>query len=106
MLLKALHKEGLWTDVPIGKDHGLPPFNAELRQAIYAFLARTPSFLLTVPLEDLLGEVETPNIPGASHRDYPVWKMKAGPKDSWLHEWRNSPDIAALAKTINQERNQ
>lgn len=104
MLLKALQKEGLWADVPIRKHKGFPPFNAELLQAIYAFLARTPSFLLAVPLEDLLGDVETPNIPGASHHDYPVWRIKAGPKGSWLHEWRNSPDIAALAKVITRER--
>ena len=31
---------------------------------VYAYLARTPSRLLIIPLEDLLGEVETPNFPG------------------------------------------
>ncbi|MEO8328289.1 MAG: hypothetical protein ABI618_20785, partial [Nitrospirota bacterium] len=66
--------------------------------------AKTPSFLLAVSLEDLLGDTDTPNIPGAPARDYPVWRMKAGPQGSGLHEWRDSPDIANLVKVINRER--
>jgi 4-alpha-glucanotransferase len=104
LLLQALRKEGLLAGGNPGSPQGLPPFDPELQQAVYAYLARTPSFLLAVSLEDLLGDADTPNIPGAPSHDYPVWRMKAGSKGSGLHEWRNSPDIANLVKVINRER--
>ncbi|MDH4194417.1 MAG: 4-alpha-glucanotransferase [Nitrospirota bacterium] len=102
-LLQALRKEGLLTD-DTGKPNTMLSFNSELQQAVYAYLARTPSYLLAVSLEDLLGDIDTPNIPGASPCDYPVWRMKAGPQGSYFHEWRASPDIAKLVRVINRER--
>lgn len=103
-LLQALRKEGLLPSVHSGQSHAMPSFDSALQQAVYAYLARTPSFLLAVSLEDLLGDAETPNIPGASPRDYPVWRMKAGSQGSCFHEWRDSPDLATLVKVINRER--
>jgi len=103
-LLQALHKEGLLTGVHSRAQNSLPTFSSELRQAVYAYLSRTPSFLLAVSLEDLLGDTDTPNIPGASFHDYPVWRMKAGPQGSYFHEWRASPEIAKLVRVINRER--
>jgi 4-alpha-glucanotransferase len=103
-LLQALRKEGLWTGPHSGTSQALPLFTSELQQAVYAYLARTPSFLLAISLEDLLGDADTPNIPGAPSRAYPVWRMKAGAQGSDLHEWRDSPDIAKLVTVINHER--
>ena len=103
-LLQALRKEGLLTDAYTGKPNTMRSFDSELQQAVYAYLARTPSYLLAVSLEDLLGDIDTPNIPGASPCDYPVWRMKAGPQGSYFHEWRASPDIAKLVRVINRER--
>lgn len=104
LLLQALRKEGLLAGADSGQLQGIPPFGPELQQAVYAYLARTPSFLLAVSLEDLLGDADTPNIPGAPSHDYPVWRMKAGSQGSDLHEWRDSPDIAKLVTVINRER--
>ena len=50
----------------------------QLCRAIYAFLARAPSRLLIVPLEDVLGELETPNFPGLPVQAYPSWRLKMG----------------------------
>ena len=44
-------------------------------EAIYRFLARTPSHLLMVQPEDLLGEVEPQNVPGTTN-EYPNWRRK------------------------------
>ncbi|MDH5699231.1 MAG: 4-alpha-glucanotransferase [Nitrospirota bacterium] len=103
-LIRALQKEGLLTGLHSGMPKAIPSFDPELQQAVYAYLARTPSFLLAVSLEDLLGDADTPNIPGAQSRDYPVWRMKAGPQGYCFHEWRDSPDIANLVRVINRER--
>jgi 4-alpha-glucanotransferase len=103
-LLQALRKEGLWIGRSAGAPKALPSFGSELQQAVYAYLARTPSFLLAVSLEDLLGDTDTPNIPGAPARDYPVWRMKAGPQGSDFHKWRDSQNIADLVRVINRER--
>ena len=46
----------------------VPPFTEVLCQAVYAYLARTPCQLLAVPSEDLVGELDTPNVPEAPLR--------------------------------------
>ena len=82
----------------------LPELNDVLREAIYTFLARTPSRLLAVPLEDLLGDCETPNLPGAPVDRYPVWRMKAGPADSTMETWSKIPTVRRLTHMLARER--
>jgi len=73
-LMRALTKEKL---LPSKASPHIPKFiSNEFCQAVYAFLARTPSRLLIIPLEDLLGEVETPNFPGIPGSAYPSWRLK------------------------------
>ena len=55
-------------------DLPLPP---ALIVAIHIFLARTPSRMLAVRLEDLVGETQPVNLPGTVD-DYPNWKRKLG----------------------------
>jgi 4-alpha-glucanotransferase len=43
--------------------------------AIAAFLARTKSRLLTLSLEDLLGVIDQPNIPGTVN-EHPNWRRR------------------------------
>jgi 4-alpha-glucanotransferase len=60
--------------------------------------------LLAVPLEDLLGDLETPNLPGASGDAYPVWRIKAGPGGSALETWPRLPAVRMLTELLAQER--
>jgi 4-alpha-glucanotransferase len=81
-----------------------PELDERLCRAVYTFLARTPSHLLAVPLEDLLGDLETPNLPGASGDAYPVWRIKAGPGGSALENWPRLPAVRMLTELLAQER--
>jgi 4-alpha-glucanotransferase len=75
-----------------------------LCRAVYTYLARTPCYLLAVPLEDLLGDRDTPNLPGASENTYPVWRMKAGPPGSTMETWPRVPRARMLAQVLSRER--
>lgn len=75
-----------------------------LCRAVYTYLARTPCYLLAVPLEDLLGDRDTPNLPGASENKYPVWRMKAGPPGSTMETWPRLPRARMLAQVLSRER--
>jgi len=70
-------------------------------QALYRYLASTPSKLLMVQLEDALAEIETPNLPGAPDSSYPSWRVKLSqPLDTWLR----SPEVLQLARAIQRAR--
>lgn len=53
----------------------LPPYE-ELCTAIYAFLARTPSPLLGLSIEDLAAEPDPVNLPGIPFERYPSWTRR------------------------------
>jgi 4-alpha-glucanotransferase len=69
--------------------------------AIYRYVARTPSRLLMVQLEDLLGELDTPNLPGAPDSVYPSWRVRVGQE---LSRWLRDPAILRFARMIHHER--
>ena len=58
----------------LGGDAPLPP---SLVVALHRFLARTPSRLVAVRLEDLAGEMQPVNLPGTVD-EYPNWQRKLG----------------------------
>lgn len=68
---------------------------------IYQFLAKTPSRLLMVQLEDLLGEIDTPNLPGAPDAAYPSWRVRLSRE---LTSWLKDPGNRAFAQVISRER--
>jgi 4-alpha-glucanotransferase len=86
-LVRALASEGLLaTD-----DESLSPSSVELRAAVHAFLRRTPSWLIGLSLDDLVGETEPVNIPGVSPEHFSSWtrRLTVG-----VEELRSSPDVA------------
>jgi 4-alpha-glucanotransferase len=55
-----------------------------LVDAAIAHIARTPAKLAVVPIEDILGEAEQPNLPGTTN-EHPNWRRRlAGPLDEML----------------------
>ena len=70
-------------------------------QAVYRYLAGTPSQLLMLQIEDALLELETPNLPGAPDSAYPSWRIKLTPL---LDVWLQSPEVRQLAQAIQSAR--
>lgn len=103
-LLVALKKAHLLPKECLPQATAFPELDDALSRAIYTFLARTPSRLLGVPLEDLLGDCETPNLPGVPADRYPIWRIKAGPAGSTMETWPNIPAVRMLAQALSRER--
>jgi 4-alpha-glucanotransferase len=96
-LWEALRREEL---VPVETGISVN-FSETLLQAVYRFLARTPSRLLIVQLEDLLAELDTPNLPGVPESVYPSWRVRIGRE---LEAWLNDTALLNFAHIILRER--
>ena len=103
-LLTALKKSHLLPKRSPSQGTAILELDDVLSCAVYTFLARTPSRLLGVPLEDLLGDSETPNLPGASGDKYPTWRIKAGPTGSTMETWSKIPTVRLLTQILTCER--
>jgi (1->4)-alpha-D-glucan 1-alpha-D-glucosylmutase len=71
-LMATLAAEGLWNE-EVGD--GPPVVDGRLVEAAYVFLAKTPCMVLVVQLEDLLGQLDQPNLPGTVD-EHPNWRRK------------------------------
>jgi 4-alpha-glucanotransferase len=72
----------------------------ELRVALYAFLARTPSMLVAATLEDAVGTSDRPNVPGTVDQ-YPNWSL---PLPVLLDDLAADPRVRRLAAVLAAER--
>jgi 4-alpha-glucanotransferase len=87
----------LWSTLTGHSDRPAPDDTAPLVDAAIAHIARTPAALVVVPMEDLLGEVEQPNLPGTVH-EHPNWQRRLpAPMDELL----GAPLTAARAKLLS-----
>jgi (1->4)-alpha-D-glucan 1-alpha-D-glucosylmutase len=102
-MLLALEGEGL---VPVGS--GLHPadfqvMTPELSAAVYTYLARAPSKLLLVELEDGFGGRDQPNLPGTVAPTYPCWQLK---QPLNLEDWHSSAYLEGIIQALRRERTQ
>lgn len=100
-LLQALEEEGL---LPLGggtRPESYPGMTPELAQAVYAYLARSPSKLLLVQMEDGFGVAEQPNLPGTTEAIYPCWRLKLPVE---LESWRNDVTLQGIIRALRMER--
>ena len=75
-LLQALSREGL-KPARYTSDDGGQPFSRELVEAVHRYLARTPGRIVMMQIEDALGELEQPNLPGTVDQ-HPNWRRRLG----------------------------
>ncbi len=74
-LLRALGRAGLLPPGIPADPEGVPEMTEELCLAVYRYLAMTPSKLLTVNLDDLIGAADQQNLP-STVSEYPNWRRK------------------------------
>jgi len=93
-LIEALSHEGLAAaDTPCDG-----PAGEELGEAVQGFLARTPSSVMVVQMEDVLGVPEQANLPGTLDQ-HPNWKRKlALPIEAWSRDARLRRVTRSLAQ--------
>ena len=97
-LVRALTAEGLLPEDFRAEDFDAMPVDAIL--AVYRYLARTPSIMLAVHLEDPLGVEDQPNLPGTVD-SHPNWRRKL-PLE--LERLSGDPRIVSLADAIGAIR--
>lgn len=96
-LLQALEGEGLMP--PAGE--ALPEMTPALAQAVYAYLARSPSKLLLVQMEDGFGVAEQPNLPGTTEAIYPCWRLRLPIE---LEDWRRHDYLQGIIQALRTAR--
>jgi len=100
LLLEALAAEDL---LPASVDPERPEETAmtrELIHAVHAYLARTPTCLLMVQFDDLLGEADQINLPGTVS-ERPNWRRKLSCE---LEELGADATVRALAEALRRLR--
>jgi len=99
-LLSALQQEKL---LPKGTNLNAaqtPRMTDELATAIHRFVARTPSQLMLVQLEDALGQRDAVNLP-ATTDEHPNWQRKLSVP---LENFHDHPLLRNIAAAVNSER--
>jgi (1->4)-alpha-D-glucan 1-alpha-D-glucosylmutase len=100
-LLVALEGEGVLPPGSGLQPVAFPEMTPELAAAVYTYLARAPSKLLLVQLEDGFGVREQPNLPGTTEPTYPSWRLKM-PLN--LEVWRGSTTLQGILQALRRER--
>ena len=86
-----------------GEDELPTHLGHDLAVAVHRFMARTPSMLLTVQLDDMVGATEQPNLPGTTDQ-YPNWRVRAAVTLEELQDHRQFLDTAAAMRRERPSR--
>jgi 4-alpha-glucanotransferase len=92
-LMRALRLENLWPDEAGG---GIPEYSAAFGRAVHAYLGKSPTALVTVQIEDLIGMLEPVNLPGTSS-EYSNWTRRVTQS---AREIFARPDVRELCATM------
>jgi len=94
-LLRALCRENLWAAADV-----VPEYSAELGRAVHVYLGKSPTALVTVQLEDMIGMLDPVNVPGTSS-EYSNWtrRMTASAAEIFARE-----DVRALCAAMVESR--
>ena len=92
--------EDRWKLMALMSECGVLPPDPEntgaIADALHTLVARTPSMIAIVQLDDVLGETEPANIPGTDAQ-YPNWRRKMSQS---LEEIAHDPRLARLTQTM------
>jgi 4-alpha-glucanotransferase len=65
----------LWSTIGHGEQRPPPDQPGPVVEAALGHIARSPAYLASAPLEDLLGDIEQPNLPGTTS-EHPNWRRR------------------------------
>jgi 4-alpha-glucanotransferase/(1->4)-alpha-D-glucan 1-alpha-D-glucosylmutase len=99
-LLDALRSADL---LPAVVEPSAPPLQLDscLSLAIHRFLAATPSAIVVVQMEDVLGQREQVNLPSTTEAMYPNWRRKLALP---LEQWNDDPRVQQAFAALRDER--
>ena len=98
-LMEALRAEGLVPQEWIEEAAWSGPMTPDLCQAVHAFVARTPCWIVLAALDDVVGEQEQTNVPGTIDQ-YPNWSRKQRLSMGELRKGPSLQRLAALMRTL------
>jgi 4-alpha-glucanotransferase len=103
-LVQALARAGV---LPPGYrgDDGAQPYSRELAVAVHRYLAMTRAGITMLQIEDALGEVEQPNLPGTVDQ-HPNWRRRLSRHLEAMsgEEGAGDADLRALAAAVGEGR--
>ena len=97
-LLERLTSDGVLGDdvvAELARADAPPAARAVLRGAVHEFLCRTPSALVGLSLDDIVGEAEPVNVPGVGHDKFPSWTRRLTMP---LEELPTNPAVASALR--------
>lgn len=99
-LVDALADAGLWPNPNGGWSAESVTDVRALLLAIHRYLARAPSRLMMVQIEDVIAQVEQQNLPGTVH-EHPNWQRRL---EGTLETVLASPDVRSVLQAVAAER--
>jgi (1->4)-alpha-D-glucan 1-alpha-D-glucosylmutase len=100
-LLLALEREQLLPRGATANPLSIPKMTPEFTRCVHAYLARSPSQVLVVQLEDVLGAREQANLPATTGERHPNWRRKLGLA---LERWPEDARFVELADALARIR--
>jgi (1->4)-alpha-D-glucan 1-alpha-D-glucosylmutase len=97
-LLGALAEQGLAPGPDCTASRAGAP--VELTLAVHRYVARTPSLIMAVQIEDVVGALEQVNLPGTVEQQ-PNWRRRL---ELPVEAWGADPRLHAVAQAVNAER--
>jgi (1->4)-alpha-D-glucan 1-alpha-D-glucosylmutase len=99
-LLRALAREQLLPPGVSEDPQSAPTMTPELTLAVHVFLGRTPSQVLVVQLEDVIGMSDQANLP-ATVDSHPNWRRKISLP---LEQWPTDARFTTLSRALAMQR--
>ncbi|HSH90849.1 MAG TPA: malto-oligosyltrehalose synthase, partial [Ramlibacter sp.] len=100
-LLLALQRESLLPEGMSAQPTSVPDATGPFVDAVYAYLARTPCWLVGVQLEDITGQLLQVNVPGTTEDRFPNWRRKLSVA---VDELAGDPRFGAVAAALRKDR--